>query len=71
MYGMDNAHALVIGIANYQSINKLPASVIKDAQSVYDSINESRALWVSPSNVQLLVDGEATQSAIRQALTGV
>ena len=36
MPAMDNAHALVIGIANYQQINKLPPTVLKDAQDIYD-----------------------------------
>ena len=36
MPAMDNAHALVIGIANYQHINKLPPIVLKDAEDIYN-----------------------------------
>ena len=32
---MNNAHAVLIGIADYQHIRSLPASVLKDAEDVY------------------------------------
>ena len=38
MSAMDNAHALVIGIANYQYINKLPREVLNDAQDIRDML---------------------------------
>ena len=31
-----NAYALVVGIANYERIKKLPPTVLKDAQDIYD-----------------------------------
>lgn len=68
MEAMQNAHALVIGIANYHSINKLPETVLKDARDV-------GALLVDPSycgypvdNVSVLLDGEATRNNILAAL---
>lgn len=68
MLAMDNAHALVIGIANYQRINQLPPTVLKDAQDIRDLLVDAQLCGYPPDNVQLLRDGDATQAAIRQAL---
>ena len=65
---LDNAHALVVGIANYQHINRLPPTVLKDAQDIHDLLIDPRHCGYPPDNVQLLLDGQATQAAIRQAL---
>jgi len=65
---MDNAHALVVGIANYQNINKLPPTVLKDAQDIHDLLIDPAHCGYPPDHVQLLLDGQATQAAIRQAL---
>jgi hypothetical protein len=65
---IDNAHALVIGIANYQHINKLPPTVLKDAQDIHDLLVAPQHCGYPPDNVQLLLDGQATQAAISQAL---
>jgi len=68
MTGMDNAHALVIGIANYQNISGLPATVLNDAQEVYNLLIDPSMCGYQPGNVTLLRDQDATQAAIRQAL---
>ena len=68
MSAMPNAHALVIGIANYQHIHKLPPSVLKDAQDIYSLLVDPRHCGYPPDGVQLLLDGQASQAAIRQAL---
>src|SRR5215472_7399882 len=68
MPGMDNAHALIVGIADYRHINKLPPTVLKDAQDVYALLIASEHCGYPPDNVRLLVDGQATGMAIRQAL---
>src|SRR5262249_15235313 len=68
---IDTAYALVIGIANYQHINKLPVAVLKDAQDVYDLLIDPQHCGYPQDNVQLLLDGHATQSALRQALTAL
>jgi Caspase domain len=65
---MDAAHALVIGIGNYQCINKLPPCIVKDAQDIYNLLIDPRHCGYLPDNVQLLLDGRATQEALRQAL---
>lgn len=68
MSAMNNAYALMIGIANYQHITKLPPTVTKDAQDIYDLLIDPQHCGYLPDNVQLLLDGQATQAAIRQAL---
>jgi hypothetical protein len=71
MTGMDNAYALVIGIANYQHISGLPATVLNDAQEVYNLLIDPSMCGYQPENVTLLRDQDATQAAIRQALAGL
>src|SRR5919199_2678728 len=63
---MNNAHALVIGIANYQHINKLPP--VKDAQDIHDLLIDPNHCGYAPDNVHLLVDEQATQATVRHAL---
>lgn len=65
---MESAHALVVGIANYQKINRLPETVLKDAQDIHNLIISPQHCGYSPDNVQLLLDGQATQASLRQAL---
>ena len=57
MSAMDNAHALVIGIANYQQINKLPPTVLKDAQNIHDLLIDPQHCGYPPDNVGLLLRG--------------
>ncbi|NEO80136.1 caspase family protein [Moorena sp. SIO4G3] len=68
---MDNAHALVVGIANYEKINKLPDTVLNDAQTIYDLLIDSHHCGYSQDNVKLLKDGAATKTALSQALTNL
>ncbi len=66
---MNNAYALVVGIANYQTVNKLPSSVLKDAQDICELLVDPKHCGYPPENVQLLLDKEATHLALRQGLT--
>ncbi len=68
MSTMENAYALVIGIANYQNVNKLPPTVLKDARDIYNVLIDPQHCGYSKDNVQLLLDGEVTKAVIRQAL---
>ena len=68
MSGMENAYAVIVGIANYQKVNRLPAAVLKDAQDIYDLLINLQYCGYSPHNVQLLLDGQATQANLKQAL---
>ena len=69
MPAMENAYALVVGIANYQNIKKLPLTVLKDAQDIYDLLIDPYHCGYSKNNVTLLKDGAATRTALSQALT--
>ncbi|NER21742.1 MAG: TIR domain-containing protein [Symploca sp. SIO1C2] len=66
---MENAHALLVGIANYQSINRLPETVLKDAQDIYELLISPQHCGYVGDNVQLLLDGQATKANLTQALT--
>lgn len=65
---MENAYALVVGIANYQNVTRLPETVLKDAQDIYDLLISPQHCGYAADHVQLLLDDQATQSALRQAL---
>lgn len=71
MAAMDNAHALVIGIANYQNIKRLPATVLKDAEDIYNLLTDPMHCGYSPDNVQLVLDDKATKDALTTALTNL
>lgn len=71
MSTMDSAHAVVIGIADYQHINKLPPTVTKDARDIYDLLVDPYHCAYPRDNVQLLLDDQATQTGIREALAGL
>jgi nucleoside phosphorylase len=62
-----HGHALVIGVANYPNINPLPEVVLNDAQELHATLISS-ACGYEEGKVTLLLDGEATSAAIRQAL---
>jgi hypothetical protein len=68
---MDRSYALVIGIANYEQINKLPPTVLKDAQDIHGLLVDPDHCGYPPDNVELLLDSQATQSALRQSLADI
>jgi uncharacterized caspase-like protein len=71
MSSMDNAHGLVIGIANYQHINPLPDTVIKDAADIHQVVTDPNYCAYPPENVLLLPDQKATQASVRMALASL
>ncbi|NEO99305.1 MAG: TIR domain-containing protein [Symploca sp. SIO2E9] len=68
---MENAHALVVGIANYQKINRLPETVLKDAQDIHTLLISPQHCGYLPENVELLLDSQATYEALTQALSNL
>jgi hypothetical protein len=64
----ENSHALVVGVANYKFINKLPETVLNDARDITDLLKSPQHCGYSPETVSLLLDEDATQKAITQAL---
>jgi hypothetical protein len=68
MPNLENAHALIVGIANYKKTKPLPATVLKDAQDIYNLLVSPNHCGYVADNVQLLLDSQATQTNLRQAL---
>lgn len=69
MSAMDDAYALVVGIADYLHVTRLPAAVRNDALAVRDLLVDPRHCGYPPGNVTLLLDQRATRSAILGALS--
>jgi hypothetical protein len=63
-----NGHALVIGIANYQHVNRLSEAVLKDARDVRGVLIDPACCGYESNHVTLLLDQQATQVNIRAAL---
>lgn len=68
---LSNAHALIVGVANYRAVNRLPQTVLNDAQDIHDLLVDPGRGGYDPANVQLLLDGEATQEALHSGLAGL
>lgn len=69
MAAMSHSHALVIGIANYEFVRKLPLTVLKDAEDICNLLTDPQYCGYPKDKVILLLDGKATKAAIREALT--
>lgn len=69
MSSLPNTHALLIVIADYHHVNRLPQQVRNDVQDIHDVLVDPQLCAYPPKNVTLLLDSQATQAAIRQALT--
>ena len=68
---MNNAHALVVGIANYPNIAKLPNTVLADASDVVETLIDPNLCAYPPEQVRLLADGEATLACLRDELAAL
>jgi hypothetical protein len=66
---LPNTHALLIGIADYHHVSRLPQQVRNDVQDIHAALVDPHLCAYPLENVTLLLDGQATQAAIRQALT--
>ena len=71
MSAMDDAYALIVGIAEYLHVTRLPAAVRNDARDVRGFLVDPRYCGYPPGHVTLLLDGEATREAIIDALSGL
>ncbi|ABS65488.1 peptidase C14 caspase catalytic subunit p20 [Xanthobacter versatilis] len=60
--------ALVIGIANYEEVRRLPEAVLNDARDTADTLRSSSYCGYPEANVTVLTDGQATLEGIRKAL---
>lgn len=64
---MENAYALVVGIAAYHHINTLPQAVTQDASDIYQLLIDPHYCGYVAGHVQILLDDQATLAALRQA----
>lgn len=71
MVALENAFALVVGIAAYERVNPLPKTVLQDARDVQSMLINPRCCGYPPANVQLLLDRQATQAALRKELANL
>ena len=67
----DKGRALVIGIANYEEVDGLPDAVLNDARDVSLVLQSDNYCGFPAENVRLLLDEQATLSAIRAALVDI
>lgn len=65
---MESAHALIIGVADYEHVPKLPPTVLDDARAIREILVDPQHCGYPPEHVRLLLDGEATREAILDAL---
>jgi hypothetical protein len=63
MSGLNDAHALVVGIANYDA-QPLPRVVLQDALDIHDVLLDRALCGYPPGNVRLLLDDQATKAAM-------
>jgi hypothetical protein len=68
---MDNAHALVVGIAHYCAVRSLPGTVLNDAQAMRDVLVDPLQGGYPPENVRLLLDDQAERASICQGLAAL
>ena len=64
-------YAVVIGVANYRNVPVLPGAVLDDARDVAEVLTSEAHCGYERSDVRLMLDGEATLGAIREALAGL
>jgi hypothetical protein len=68
MSGYNNGYALIIGIANYPKVRKLPPTVLKDARDVDALLRSPDHCGYPDTNTRLLLDDEATADGIRDMM---
>jgi hypothetical protein len=68
---VDNAYAVVVGVADYRHVPRLPASVRTDATDIRDLLTDPERGGYHPDRVALLLDGDATRDGILGALAEV
>src|SRR3954470_20780766 len=63
-----NGRAVVVGIADYQHINRLPQTVLDDAQSVAAVLTNPSTCGYDPAQVVPVLNERATKDTLRSAL---
>jgi hypothetical protein len=65
---MMNAHALVVGISQYQQVRPLPPQVLNDAADIAALLQDERRAGYPAFQVRLLPEAEATRAGLLEAL---
>lgn len=60
MSKFNEGYGLIIGIANYPSVRKLPKVVLKDAQDMHELLRSANHCGYLDTNTKLLLDDQAT-----------
>ncbi len=68
MSTFENGFALVIGVANYPKVRRLPTTVLKDAQDMYDLLRSPSHCAYPVRNTRLLLDDQSTLENIHEGL---
>ena len=63
---LDNAHALIVGIADYANIRKLPK--VRDAEDLAAALVDPELCGYDPKKVTVLLDQDATKDRLRAGL---
>lgn len=64
-----HGRALVIGVANYQRVKKLPEKILNDARDIASILSDPDACAFDPRCVEMVLDSAATLAGIRKALS--
>jgi hypothetical protein len=65
---VDNAFALIVGIATYQNVTPLPSSVVKDAKDIAERLTNPSLGGYQTNQVQVLLNEAATKASISESL---
>ncbi|MFB3306477.1 caspase domain-containing protein, partial [Pseudomonas sp. AMR01] len=66
--GYPQGHALLIGVANYQHISRLPLAILNDVNDVAVTLSSPDHCGYPPANVVTLLDADATRAAVLKGL---
>jgi hypothetical protein len=69
--GFSDAHALVIAIAAYSKVSRLPDVVINDAHEINNTLTSPVYCGYDPQNVVLLLNDQATLGSINRELNSL
>ena len=68
MPGFKDGYALIVGIANYPKVRRLPETILKDARDVHNLLRAPAHCGYPDANVRLLLDDKATADSIRDGI---
>jgi hypothetical protein len=66
--GIGSAHALLIGVANYDNIGSLPEAILRDVKDLAEVLTSPSFCGYDRSNVTVLLNEQADAASIRAAL---